>query len=696
MTFGILALGFPVSRFCRVRSLWGLTGSLSSLFFPILMHSLGDVWHPGSGVPCFGGFGSFAAFGGSQSHFLRYLHAFLRWRLASWLWGSLFRMFWKFRSLGGLTVSLSSLFFPVFMHSLGDVWHPGSGVPCFGGFAGFAAFGGSQSHSLPYLHAFLRWRLASWLWGSLFRMFWRFRSLWGLTVSLSSIFFPILMHSLGDVCLALGFPVSRFCRFRSLWGLTGSLSSLFFPILMHSLGDVWHGSGVPCFGGFGGFAAFGGWQSHFLRYLNAFLRWRLASWLWGSLFRMFSRFRSLWGLTVSLSSLFFLVLMHSLGDVWHPGSGVPCFGGFGGFAAFGGWQSHFLRYLNAFLRWRLASWLWGSLFRMFSRFRSLWGLTVSLSSLFFLVLMHSLGDVWHPGSGAPCLGGFGGFAAFEGSQSHSLPYLHAFLRWRLASWLWGSLFRRFWRFRSLWGLTVSLSSIFFPILMHSLGDVCLALGFPVSEVLQVSQPLGAQSLTFFAISMHSLGDVWHPGSGVPCLGGFGSFAAFGGSQSHFLSIFFPILMHSLGDVWHSRSGVPCFEALQVSQPLGAHSLTFFPILPYLNAFLRWRFASWLSGFPVSEVLQVSQPLGAQSLTFFAILMHSLGDVWHPGSGVPCVAGFRVSQPLGADSLAFFPILPYLNAFLRWRLASWLWGSLFRRFWSLRSLWILTVSLSSLS
>ena len=87
------------------------------------MHSLGDVWHPGPGVPCFGGFGGFC-------------------------------------SLWGLTVSLSSLFFPILMHSLGDVWHPGPGVPCFGGFAGFAAFGGSQSHFLPYilpyLNAFLR------------------------------------------------------------------------------------------------------------------------------------------------------------------------------------------------------------------------------------------------------------------------------------------------------------------------------------------------------------------------------------------------------------------------------------------------------------------------------------------------------------------------------------------------------------
>ena len=184
MTFGILALGFAVSEVLQVSQ---PLGADSLTFFPILMHSLGDVWHPGSGVPCFAGFGGFAAFGGWQSHFLPYLNAFLRWRLASWLWGSLFRRFWRFRSLWGLTVSLSSLFFPILMHSLGDVWHPGSGVPCFAGFGGFAAFGGSQSHFLPYLNAFLRWRLASWLWGSLFRRFWRIRSLWGLTVSLSSL-----------------------------------------------------------------------------------------------------------------------------------------------------------------------------------------------------------------------------------------------------------------------------------------------------------------------------------------------------------------------------------------------------------------------------------------------------------------------------------------------------------------------------
>ena len=196
MTFGILALGFPVSEVLE----------------------------------------GFAAFGGSQSHFLPYilpyLNAFLRWRLASWPWGSLFRRFWRvLQPLGAHSLT----FFPI----------------------------------LPYLNAFLRWRLASWPWGSLFRRFW-------------SVLQPLGAHSL-----------------------------TFFPILP---------------------------------YLNAFLRWRLASWPWGSLFRRFCRFCSLWGLTVSLSSLFFPILMHSLGDVWHPGPGVPCFGGFAGFAAFGGSQSHFLPY----------------------------------------------------------------------------------------------------------------------------------------------------------------------------------------------------------------------------------------------------------------------------------------------------------------------------------------------------------------
>ena len=147
--------------------------------------------------------------------------------------------------------------------------------------------------------------------------------------------------------LALGFPVLQLLQ------PLGAHSLTFFPI------------------------------SSLLPYLHAFLRWRLASWLWGSLFR---RFWSLWRLTEVL-------------QVLHP-------------------------YLHAFLRWRLASWLWGSLFCSFC---SLWGLTVSLSSLY-------------------------------------LPYLHAFLRWRLASWLWGSLFRRFCSFCSLWRLTVSLSSLYiFPI-----------------------------------------------------------------------------------------------------------------------------------------------------------------------------------------------------------------------------------------
>ena len=539
MTFGILALGFPVSE---VLQLFQPLGAHSLTFFPIYLPYLHAFlrWRLASWL--WGSlFCSFCSLWGLtvslSSLYLPYLHAFLRWRLASWLWGSLFRRFCSFCSLWGLTVSLSSLY-------------------------------------LPYLTAFLRWRLASWLWGSLFC------SLWGLTVSLSSLYiFPIFMHSLGDVwhpgsgvpCFAAfgAFGDSRrFCRFRRFC----------IPIFMHSLGDVWHpGSGVPCFGGFAAFAAFGGLTevlqvSQVLHpYLHAFLRWRLASWLWGSLFCSFC---SLWGLTVSLSSLYlpyltaflrwrlaswlwvpcfaafaayggsqshflpyiFPIFMHSLGDVWHPGSGVPCFGGFAAFAAFGGltevlqvsqvlhpylpaflrwrlaswlWGSLFcsfcslwgltvslsslyLPYLHAFLRWRLASWLWGSLFRRFCSFCSLWGLTVSLSSLYiFPIFMHSLGDVWH-------------------------PYLNAFLRWRLASWLWGSLFRRFCSFCSLWGLTVSLSSLF--------RRFCSLWGLTVS----------LSSLYIFPIFMHSLGDVWHPGSGVPCFGGFAAFAAFGGSQSHFL------------------------------------------------------------------------------------------------------------------------------------------------------------------
>ena len=194
--------------------------------------------------------------------------------------------------------------------------------------------------------------MASWLWGSLFR-----RVLQPLGAH-SFTFFPILPY--------LNALLRCFGGFCSLWGLTVSLSSLFFPILMHSLGDVWHpGSG-------------------------------------GSLFRRVCRFRrfcSLWGLTVSLSSLFFPILMHSLGDVWHPGSGVPCFGGF----------------------------------------CSLWGLTVSLSFLFFPILMHSLGDVWHPGSGVPCFGGFCSLWGLTVSLSSlfpilpyltffPIPYLNAFLR----------------------------------------------------------------------------------------------------------------------------------------------------------------------------------------------------------------------------------------------------------------------------
>ena len=196
MTFGILALGFPVSE--GFAAFGGLTVSLSSLFFPILMHSLGDVWHPGSGGPCFGGCAGFALF----------FPIFLMHSLGDvWHPGSGVPCFGGFCSLWGLTVSLSSLFFPILMHSLGDVWHPGSGVPCFGGFC----------------------------------------SLWGLTVSLSSLFFPILMHSFGSGVPCFG----GFCR------PLGAHSLTFFPILPYPY------LGFPVSEGF---AAFGGSQSHFLPY----------------------------------------------------------------------------------------------------------------------------------------------------------------------------------------------------------------------------------------------------------------------------------------------------------------------------------------------------------------------------------------------------------------------------------------------
>ena len=201
--------------------------------------------------------------------------------------------------------------------------------------------------------------------------------------------------------LALGFPVSEVLQ---LLQPLGAHSLTFFPI--------------------------------YFPYLHAFLRWRLASWLWGSLFRRFCSFCSLWGSQSHFLPYIFPIFMHSLGDVWHPGSGVPCFGGFAAFAAFGGSQSHFLPYI-------------------------------------FPILLHSLGDVWHPGSGVPCFGGFAAFAAFGGltvvlQVSQVLhPYLHAFLRWRLASWLWGSLFCSF---CSLWGLTVSLSSLYLPYLPYSLSS----------------------------------------------------------------------------------------------------------------------------------------------------------------------------------------------------------------------------------
>ena len=272
--------------------------------------------------------------------------------------------------------------------------------------------------------------------------------------------------------------------------------------------------------------------------------------------------------------------------------------------------------------------------------------------------MHSLGDVWH-------------------------PYLNAFLRWRLASWLWGSLFRRFCSFCSLWGLTVSLSSLF-----RRFCSFCSLWRLTVS----------LSSLYIFPIFMHSLGDVWHPGSGVPCFGGFAAFAAFGGSQSHFLPYIFPIFMHSLGDVWHPGSGVPCFGAFAAFAAFGGSQSHFLPYIfpifmhslgdvwhPYLNAFLRWRLASWLWGslfrrfcsFCSLWGLTVSLSslfrrfcsfcslwgltVSLSSLYIFPIFMHSLGDVWHPGSGVPCFGGFAAFAAFGGSQSHFLPYISSLSS-----------------------------------
>ena len=148
------------------------------------------------------------------------------------------------------------------------------------------------------------------------------------------------------------------------------------------------------------------------------------------------------------------------------------------------------------------------------------------------------------------------------------------------------------------------------------------------------------------ILMHSLGDVWHPGSGVPCFGGFAAFAAFGGSQSHFLPCFGsfaapPTPPRGRAPEKQGYCEFGGFPVSQVWEPLGAHSLTFFPILPYLNAFLRWRFASW--------------PWGSLFRRFCFVALGGSQSQFFPG--VPCFgsfAGFATfgGSPLGAHSLPY--------------------------------------------
>ena len=125
----------PGSLLCRIWRIWSLWGpwgstvSLAALFLPIFMLSLGDFWHLGSEDleslqvlgPCY--LSAFlrsvsGALGGPQCHLLQGSGV-------SAGSGSLLCRIWRIWSLWG-PVSLAALFLPIFMHSLGDVWHLGS------------------------------------------------------------------------------------------------------------------------------------------------------------------------------------------------------------------------------------------------------------------------------------------------------------------------------------------------------------------------------------------------------------------------------------------------------------------------------------------------------------------------------------------------------------------------------------------
>ena len=121
---------------------------------------------------------------------------------------------WRIWSLWG-PVSLAALFLPIFMHSLGDVWHLGSEDleslqvlgPCY-----LSAFLRSVSGALggPQCHCSARiWGLCSS--GSLLCRIWRIWSLWG-PVSLAALFLPIFMHSLGQSLGPLGVHSVTCCK----------------------------------------------------------------------------------------------------------------------------------------------------------------------------------------------------------------------------------------------------------------------------------------------------------------------------------------------------------------------------------------------------------------------------------------------------------------------------------------------------
>ena len=230
--------------------------------------------------------------------------------------------------------------------------------------------------------------------------------------------------------------------------------------------------------------------------------------------------------------------------------------------------------------------------------------------------MHSLGDVWHPGSADPPWNAPDPSAVLlerlRGSLSHYSPlskcmpwvtfgiralrtrpemlltllqsfgsgcaapcltilhYLNAFLGWRLASGLCGPALKCSWPFCSPFGAACAAPCLTILHYLNAFLGWRLASGL-CGPALKCSwpfcSPFGAAARLpvslFSTILMHSLGDVWHPGSADPLWNAPDPSAVLlerlRGSLSHYYPLSY-ILMHSLGDVWHPGSADPPWNA----------------------------------------------------------------------------------------------------------------------------------------